>query len=128
MASLFASRRGKALIIAAALASFLFWNWASYARGVVMAYLEHSCGHYAIRVYPNLSSGWTEEYARLLKKKYGVNVKNVGDPSTFIWEERYGAGYNATSERLLIEKYGSDIFAECAKQADERWQPREVDW
>ncbi len=58
-----------------------------------------------------------EEYARLLKERYGVELNYVA--GCVVTEELvgYADGYNSTSKQLLEQKYGKDIFAECRRLA-----------
>jgi hypothetical protein len=111
------SRRSRVVAVAVVVALFVVWWAAAYPRGVLMAHLDHARGHYEV-----LSGGppppqWVSEYERLLEERYGVQVNWVAGcdvPMSLRW---YIHGYNPTSRRLLEEKFGKDIFAECAAEA-----------
>jgi hypothetical protein len=39
----------------------------------------------------------------------------------------YAGGYNSVSRRLLVQKFGKDIFAECRDLAKQQWQANQAD-
>ena len=124
MASLLKSRR--TLVILTCFAFLPLWYWIAYPRGVSMAYIDHLCGHYQIRTNTDLRPDRWEEYERELSKKYGVKVGEIGDWRGVFLGEEFIAGYNSTSERLLIAKYRKNIFEECAELTKHR--PGGADW
>jgi hypothetical protein len=69
-------------------------------------------GHYEVKAHGYVD--WsTVRYAQLLAQRYGVGANIFGgccvDATTAAYEE----GYNAVSQRLLIQKHGKNIFREC---------------
>lgn len=57
------------------------------------------------------------EYGRLLYRNYGVKPNIFGGCCVDATTADYEDGYNAVSMRLLNEKHGKNIFAECAVAA-----------
>jgi hypothetical protein len=101
------------------------WYFTPYWRGGIMGHLDHSCGNYEVKVYygpprPPAEAEEFDEYARLLDQRYGVEVNVVGGCVATAEQRAYVDGYNDVSEQLLAEKYGRDIFAECAAVAKQR--------
>jgi hypothetical protein len=93
--------------------AFLFsWYACSYWRGVTMAFIDHTCGHYELKVW-GLRLFFDGEDEILLREKYGVETDMVGGCSVFPTTEMYARGYNSISKPLLLKKYGKDIFEEC---------------
>jgi len=95
----------------------VLWPLTAYYRGMLMAHIDHSRGHYEIQVHGFLFFfDDPEEEGRLLRERYGVTVNFVGGcgvSEPFAW---YVKGYNAASRRLIFEKYGKDVFQECYPQ------------
>jgi hypothetical protein len=120
------SRRSRVVVVAAVVAMFVLWYAASYPRGVLMAHLDHARGRYQV-LSAGLPVPWAWEYARLLEERYGVEMNWVAGcdvPLSLAW---YIGGYNPTSRRLLKEKYGRDIFRECAAEARQRWEAEHLE-
>jgi hypothetical protein len=112
------SRRAWGLTVAAAVA----WYVGAYPRGMLMAYIDHARGHYEIQA-AGLPPPWVGRYTRLLEDRYGVRLNCVAGcvvTNNLMW---YVGGYDSVSKRLLVEKHGRDIFAECASVAQQQWRP-----
>jgi hypothetical protein len=124
MPTLLKSRRARIVVIVAAVSLLLWWP-AAYPRGMVMACLDHACGHHEVLVY-GLVKGPLFTSNRLLWERYGVET-HLGGCVVTPWEDWYAEGYNAVSRRLLIWKYGRDIFSECHGEAERRWQAEHPD-
>lgn len=97
--------------VAALLALSVAWYFTAYPRGMAMACLDHARSYYEEQRYglPLFFDGDDVDQRR---QEYGVTVRYSGceyHPAV----EWYAAGYNAVSHRLLNEKFGKDIFAEC---------------
>lgn len=113
-----ASRRSRVVAVAAVIALPVLWYADAYPRGVLM----HARGHYEVQTYGEPPPAWVDEYARLLKERYGVRLNRVAGcdvPMSLGW---YIDGYNPMSTRLLEEKFGKDIFEECDVLARQRWE------
>jgi hypothetical protein len=103
------SRRAWGVTIAVGLTSTVLWSLTAYPRGMLMAHVDHARGHFELKAY-GLPPPWEGEYARLLEEGYGVELNPVAGcvvTEGLVW---YVAGYNSVSQRLLIERYRSDIF------------------
>jgi hypothetical protein len=108
----------------AALALVVAWYLTAYHRGMLAAYLDHSRGHYEVQTY-GFPAEWRHEYARLLRERYGVELNAVAGCVVSHDLVAYVDGYNAASRRLLTARFGSDIFADCRRQAMQEagWTP-----
>jgi hypothetical protein len=101
---------------------FLFgWYAGSYWRGMTMAFFDQTFGHYEVKAW-GYPAPWGGEYMRLLRERYAVEEDVVGDCMVFPTTAMYADGYNSVSEPLLLKRYGKNIFAECADEAERGWQ------
>jgi hypothetical protein len=105
----------------------IVWYAASYPRGMAMAYIDHACGHYELKVWCPLER-WQVEYMRMLSERYGVVADAVSDYNVLPTTEWYVEGYNSVSRLLLLQKFGKDIFTECAGEAERQWRAENPDW
>jgi len=125
MHSLLKSRRVWVVLAVVSLMLVVGWYTSASPRGMLMARIDHARGHYEVKTYggppptPDEAEMYTE-YARLLRERYGVELNDVAQCVVAEELARYANGYNAVSRRLLIEKYGRDIFKECAASAQRR--------
>jgi hypothetical protein len=120
------SRRAWGLTVAAAVVLTVAWYVGAYPRGMLMAYIDHACGHDEIQT-SGYSAGYGWEYGRLLQERYGVRLHAVADCKVWPHERWYVRGYNSVSERLLTKKHGRDIFAECEALALQQWRAEHPD-
>ncbi len=120
------SGRGRRVVLICRLVSVVAWFAGSYPRGMLMAYIDHACGHYEVKDW-GLPPPWIGEYTRLLEEKYGVSYRSVGGCMVFPSVGWYADGYSSVSRPLLVRKYGKDIFAECAAAAEQDWRTRYPD-
>jgi hypothetical protein len=121
MASLLKSRRAWALGFTVGLVLVVLWYRTAYYRGVLMAHIDHTCGHYEQKGH-GLFPATIFSYRRLLHERYGVELRFVGGCLTSDELRLYASGYNSVSCRLLIAKYGLDIFEECERLALLEWK------
>src|SRR5262249_30212339 len=115
---LLSTRCGWIVTIAALIALPIDWYFTAYPRGMAMAYIDHACGHYEDKRY-GLPLFFDGDDVDQLRENYGVTVQYAGcgvDPEL----EWYTAGYNPVSHRLLNEKFGKDIIAECGSNWGKR--------
>jgi hypothetical protein len=108
-------------VILALISLVVSWYAGSYWRGMMMAYIDYTCGHYEIKG-SGLPAPWISDYIRLLKEKYEVGYDSVGGCMVFPTTAWYADGYNSVSSSLLVKKYSKDIFVECADEASRTWQ------
>ena len=114
--SLFSSRRTWVGVVVVGIAFIVSLYLTTYHRGMIVAHLDHARGHYEVKAHGYVD-GATFEYGRLLYRKYGVTPNIYGGCVVDATTSAYEAGYNSVSERLLIKKFGKNIFAECAAEA-----------
>jgi hypothetical protein len=99
---------------------YSLWYCTAYPRGMLAAHIDHERGRHEVQVigYP---CPWESEYDSLLRSRYGVELRTVAGcvvSEDLCW---YVSGYNSVSRRLANERYGKDIFAECAADAEALW-------
>ena len=107
-------------VILALISLVVGWYAGSYWRGMSMAIIDRTIGHYEVKTY-GYPSGSRWEYARQLKERYNVRLNAVAGCVVFPDQELYVGGYNSISERLLLAKFGKDIFTECFTEAERQW-------
>jgi hypothetical protein len=115
------SRRSRVVTVAALVALPVVWWASTYPRGVLMAHLDHARGHYEVQT-AGLPAPWEWDFARLLEERYGVQLNRVAGCNVPHSLRSYITGYNSVSVRLLEEKFGKDIFPECAAEARVMWE------
>jgi hypothetical protein len=89
-------------------------------RGKAAAHLDIARGRYRVLIF-GLRRSWEPEYARLLRDRYGVELKPVAGcivSQGLIW---YVDGYDKVSTAAVIRKYGHDIFEESERGARKTW-------
>jgi hypothetical protein len=96
------------------------WCGTAYPRGAMVARIDGARGQRVILAagYP---APWSDDYAELLQVRYGVEVQRVAGCSISPDVGWYMDGYNGVSRRLLIQRFGKDIFAECNTDAMAKW-------
>lgn len=104
--------RSRGAILGWVLVLFVLWFAASGLRGRLMAHIDLAAGHYEIKTY-GFPDEWMDEYRKLLRKRYGMELNAVAGCLVTDWLESYVAGYNGVVKQALIEKYGKDILEEC---------------
>jgi hypothetical protein len=116
------SRRSRVVAVTVGITMLVVWWASAYPRGVLMAHLDHARGHYQVLSFGLCSQPWDDECTDLLWERYGVERNWVDGPWWLPWRWSYFSGYGSTSERLLEEKFGKDIFRECAAEARQQYQ------
>ena len=99
----------------------LGWCFLAYPRGVIVAWVDYTRGHYEVQTF-GYPAPWAWEFRRLIQERYGVEVKAVAGcvvSPQLVW---YVHGYNSVSCSRLRKKFGKDILAECVKEAQAAWQ------
>lgn len=112
-------QRHKVLSVSlAVLLSFVGWEVAAPMRGTLAAHVDVVRSRYRLLTY-GLPAPWLPGYARLLRQKYGIEVKAVAG-CVVSWQlTSYVDSYDRVSMAGAIRKYGRDIFDECEREAEE---------
>ena len=89
-------------------------------RGGRAAAMDHQNGVYELHLY-GVPEPWDDLLVRLMDERYGVRLRRVGFCQVRPEAVAYANGYNAMSSDLLDQKFGKDIYGECARDAEEAW-------
>ena len=96
-----------------------------YFQGAAMGWIENTLGRQEIKEWGYNQPAWHNDYKSILLDKYKVYIFHSGEGSFIsLKKSRYYEGYNLTMKKMLIKKYGKDIFLECEKEAAERVDQR----
>lgn len=105
-----------ARLILALVVLAIAWVLAAWPFGAVMAHIDHLRGHDEVKTF-GLPAEWSDDYAGLLRDRYGVELNSVAGCTPPVSLMQYVEGYNRVSESYLQQKYGKDILEECAEEA-----------
>jgi hypothetical protein len=94
----------------------LGWSATAATRGKLTARYDVHQGHYYILAY-GLAPAERAEYARLLKQRYGIELRKVADCIVSESLVAYVDNYDHVSAAAAKRKFGHDIFEECWKDA-----------
>ena len=119
MASLLKSPWLWIMALALGLVVGALWVVTAYYRGELQASRDHQRGHFEVR-WGGKRAAWHREFEKLLQRRYGVKVNYLGMSVASLEEDWYSDGYNTTSRRLLVARYGKNIFRECKRHAREQ--------
>jgi len=114
-------RKHKAMtVVGAAVLLVAGWTLTPWPRGFAAARWDLAKGRHILLVYglPGLGS---DNYWRLLRKRYGLEERRVagcGAPWSLI---EYANGYDAASEAAAKRKFGRDIVEITFKDALKEW-------
>jgi len=99
----------------------LVWWFSAYPRGMIVALANCTFGHYEIQTF-GYPAPWLSEYRRLTSERYDVKVRVVA--GCVVTEElvQYVRGYNCVSRGLIETRFGKDVIAECAEDAEAAWK------
>lgn len=105
-----------ARLILALIVLAIAWVLAAWPLGAVMAHVDHLRGHDEVKTF-GLPAEWSDDYAALLRDRYGVELSAVAGCTPSLSFMQYVDGYNRVSESYFKQKYGKDILEECAEEA-----------
>jgi hypothetical protein len=101
---------------------WIAWPWPfAAARGRLAASIDQRIGNHTIVVY-GLPPPWGEDYYRLLRKRYGIRTHRVADCIVSQSLVAYADEYDKVSASVINQKYGRDIFRECADKVRKDWE------
>jgi hypothetical protein len=104
------------LAIVVAIALFAGWSATAGTRGKLVARYDVRCNHFYILAY-GLAPPERAEYARLLKERYGIELRKVADCIVSESLVSYVNEYDNVSVAAAINKFGHDVFEECWRDA-----------
>jgi hypothetical protein len=104
-----------ARLILALVVLAIAWVLAAWPFGAVMAHIDHWRGNDKVKTF-GLPAEWSDDYAALLRDRYGVELNSVAGCTPPVSLMQYVEGYNRVSESYLQQKYGKDILEECAAE------------
>jgi len=82
-------------------------------RGRLAAHFDVWRGHYVVLAY-GLPPPTRPEYAKLLRQRYGIEVRTVALCMVSETLTSYADSYNEVSAAAANRKFGHDVFKECA--------------
>jgi hypothetical protein len=114
-----------ALVVAVVVAVFC-WFYAAPVAGYTTAQLDAWGGRYEYRFY-GIYMEYDEDWARILKEKYEVDLRCAGGCVVSRWTEGFTHGYDSVIRSKLTAKFGRDVIhesldlavAECARRNTE---------
>jgi hypothetical protein len=83
---------------------------------MLAAWFDQARGHYEIQATGH-PAPWRGETARLLEKRYGVELRHVAGCQVQLDVDMYVAGYRAVSKHHMLAHFGKDVFTECSAEA-----------
>ena len=110
-------------VLAFLFAGFLGWGLSARTRGKIMAHFDVARGHYAILIC-GLSAESLPETARLLRQRYGIELRVVAGCIVTKPLVAYVDGYNMVSMAAAGRKFGHDVFETTMRDAGKNWRTR----
>ena len=113
----------KWLIIGALVALvLLLWAWDASAglRGTLRAKFDLARGHYAMIAY-GLPPGGADEYAHLLKERYGIEFRRIAFCIVSNSIRAYADSYNRVSIAAAQKRFGKTVFEDTWQEAQRSW-------
>ena len=95
------------------------WSAAASMRGRMAARFDIRHGHNIVLAY-GLPPAWRSEYDRLLKERYGIEVRTVAFCIVSEDLRSYADSYDEVSAAAANQKFEHDVFKECAEAASAR--------
>jgi len=92
------------------------WEPSASLRGHVAARFDLARARYQLLVY-GFPSPCRDEYARLLRQRYGIEFRAVAFCIVSKSLCSYADAYDDTVEAAAIGKFGHDVFKECWEEA-----------
>jgi hypothetical protein len=97
----------------------LIREYTAPARGHLVAHFDVRRGHYIVLAY-GLPSEWRPQYAQLLQERYGIEVRTVALCIVSETLRSYADSYDEVSIAAANQKFGHDVFKECAEAARQK--------
>ena len=123
------SRKHRIVAVTSTLVALLIfcWLWGPFAtiRGSLAARVDIHRGRYQVLGY-GLPSPSRPEYARCLRERYGIEFRTVAGCIVSDSLISYVNGYHSVVAESTTQKFGHDVFEECAKEANKKWSERQA--
>jgi hypothetical protein len=92
------------------------WSASAAIRVRLAARLDLRRGHYAFLTY-GLEPPERREIARLLRDRYGIELRTVAGDIVSKDLESYVGSYNEVMDATITRTFGHDVYKECADEA-----------
>lgn len=110
--------------LAIAWGSFACWP-APGLCGKFMARIDLAHGRYRVLTY-GLSVPWRTRYARILRKRYGVELSVVGEDLVSASTSDFTDGYDRVSTEAIRRRFGRDALPRAYAEARFGWEEYRV--
>jgi hypothetical protein len=108
-------------IIAILFAASQAWSLSAKQRGYWAARLDLRRGQYILLAY-GLPWPWRPEYAKLFRERYGIEVRAVALCIVSETLRSYVDSYDEVIASATNQRFGHDVFKECAEAASKNWE------
>ena len=103
-------------LVALLIATLTVWSLSASPRGRWKAQSDLRQGHVALLTY-GLEPPQRRVIARLLRERYGVELRTVAGDIVSEDLTAYVRAYNEVMQTAINNKFGHDVYKECAEQA-----------
>ena len=111
------------LVLVSLLAGLILWPVTAGVRGELAASFEVAQGRYRVLAF-GLPAPGHDEYERILRERYGIEMRRVAGCVVSRWQVAYWEGYNSVSVDAANRKFGHDVFQESDAEAGRMWRAR----
>ena len=109
------------LIFTFGLSSFAAWEFSASIRGRLMAQFDVLRGRYEVLAVGKPAAS-RPEFARLLRERYGIELRVVAGCGVTDSLLAYVDGYNTVSASAANRRFGHNVFEEVAIDARRNWK------
>jgi hypothetical protein len=86
----------------------------------MIAKIDVGHGRYKVRAYGSPFRG-ANEYARLLKERYGIEFHYIDFCTVSRIEMDYADAYNEVCSAAIKRRFGNDVFKDVESEAEKEW-------
>ena len=90
-------------------------------RGRLTAHFDVWRGHYVVLAY-GLPPPRRHQYAQLMRERYGIEIRTVALCIVSETLRSYVDSFDEVSHTAANQKFGHDVFKECAEVARSKWE------
>jgi hypothetical protein len=109
--------------IAAVATPVPFDTAAAYAKGVSMAEEDIRHGQLKLKTYGR-QFGWADDYAKTLKRRYGIEVVAVAGCMILPDVHAEADGYNAVATARIEQRFGRGVLDRVSRETERRYWRR----